>query len=315
MDHEGHDHARAGRRAIGLALGLTAGFMGIECAVGWWSGSLALLSDATHMLTDALSLAVAFAAATLRVRPSAGRSTFGLRRLPVLGGMFNAVLVLVASALIVVEAIRRIGAPREIDGVPVIIVAITGLAVNLIGAWIMHRSGDKSVNMRGAMLHMLGDALGSVAALASGIVLVTLGLAIVDPIASIVVAAIITVGSLRLLFDVGSILLERAPAHVDVGVVERMAMALPGVDAVVGLHAWELDSGEAVASLVLVTRENDLLALAQAADHLREELLAKFKIAHTTIEWRPTASPRPCCEPVDEHEHDHDHDHDHEHAA
>ncbi len=277
----GHQHGRgaahAGRRALAVALALTAGFCGVEAAVGWWGGSLALLSDATHMLTDALSLVVALAAATVRGTPKSGRSTFGLRRLPVLGGMFNAVLVLAASAVIVVEAVERIGAPRHVEGGPVIVVAVAGLAVNIVGAWIMHRSGDTSVNMRGAMLHMIGDALGSVAALVSGVVLVTFGLAIVDPIASIVVAGIITVGAVRLLFDVGSILLERAPAHVDVHDVERLARSTPGVADVIGLHAWELDSGEAVASLVLVTAENDLARLAQAADGLRLALLEKFR--------------------------------------
>ncbi|HEY4221441.1 MAG TPA: cation diffusion facilitator family transporter [Myxococcota bacterium] len=312
-----HDHARphrhgqnAGRRALGVALVLALVLMTVEVAVGLWDGSLVLLSDAAHVLTDALSLVVAFTAATLRVRPSGGRSTFGMRRLPVLGGLINGVLVLVASALIVTEAVHRIGVPHTVDGVPVICVGVLGLVINLGGAWLMHRSGDRSVNLRGAMLHNLGDALGSLAALVSGLVLATLGYALVDPIASIIVAAIISVGALRLLLDVGSILLERAPPHVDVKVVETMAKALPGVDAVVGLHAWELDSGEAVASLVLVTRETDLVRLARAADDLRDALMKKFSIAHTTIEWRPMDSPRPCCEPLDvEHEHGHLHEH------
>lgn len=296
----GHGHAQAGRRALAIALVVTAAFCGVEAAAGWWTGSLALLSDATHMLTDALSLGVAFAASTLRARPRGpGRSTFGMRRLPVLGGMFNAMLVLVASGVIVAQAVQRLGAPRHIEGLPVIVVAFAGLLVNVAGAWLMHSSGDKSVNMRGAMLHMMGDALGSVAALVSGIVLMTVGAAIVDPIASLVVAGIIAVGALRLLFDVGSILLERAPAHVDVGAVERMARAVPGVDNVVGLHAWELDSGEAVASLVLVTGDNDLARLARLADDLRTALLDRFRIAHTTIEWRPRENPRPCCEPAE----------------
>lgn len=320
--HGAHHGTHRGRRALGVALVVTALFCGVEAAAGFITGSLALLSDATHMLTDALGLVVAFAAASMGLRPRGGRSTFGMRRLPVLGGLFNALLVLGASVVIVVEAVDRFGNPRAIDGMPVMIVAALGLFVNLAGAWMMHRSGDHSVNMRGAMLHMLGDALGSVAALISGALLLTGSDPIVDPIASLVVAGIITVGAVRLLFDVSSILLERAPRHVDVRAVEDVAKSAKGVQSVVGLHAWELDSGEAVASLVLVTSENDLKALAIVADELRVTLLEKFRIAHTTIEWRPTNDPRGCCPPgaEDAHPHmhvdgDHDHDHDHGHPA
>lgn len=291
----GHGVAGRGRHALAVAFVVTALFCAAEAVAGYLTGSLALVSDATHMLTDALGLLVAFAAATIGARPRGGRSTFGLRRLPVLGGLFNALLVLAASVFIVVEAVERLAAPRHIDGLPVIIVAALGLLVNLGGALLMHRSGDKSVNMRGAMLHMLGDALGSVAALASGVVLWVGGDPIVDPIASLVVAAIITVGAVRLIFDVSSILLERAPRHVDVVAVEALANGIAGVERVVGLHAWELDSGEAVASLVLVTSENDLKLLAVVADELRHTLLHRFRIVHTTIEWRPSESPRACC--------------------
>jgi cobalt-zinc-cadmium efflux system protein len=315
----GHHATQRGRRALGVAFAVTALFCGVEATAGFFTHSLALVSDATHMLTDALGLLVAFVAASMGLRPRGGRSTFGMRRVPVLGGLFNAILVLAASAFIVVEAVERLGAPRDIDGVPVMIVAALGLLVNLAGAWMMHRSGDHSVNMRGAMLHMLGDALGSVAALVSGAILFAGGDAIVDPIASLVVAGIITVGAVRLLFDVSSILLERAPAHVDMRAVEDVAKRARGVQSVVGLHAWELDSGEAVASLVLVTCENDLKALATIADELRASLLAQFRIAHTTIEWRPTDDPRGCCPPAadDAHrhaEHHHPHDHHHVHA-
>lgn len=321
-DGHGHHATQRGRRALGIALAVTALFCGVEAAAGYITQSLALISDATHMLTDALGLLVAFVAATMGLQPRGGRSTFGMRRVPVLGGLFNAMLVLGASVFIVIEAVKRLGAPRDIDGLPVMIVAALGLVVNLAGAWMMHRSGDHSVNMRGAMLHMLGDALGSVAALVSGAVLFAGGDPIVDAIASLVVAGIITVGAVRLLFDVSSILLERAPRHVDMRAVEDVAKGARGVQSVVGLHAWELDSGEAVASLVLVTSENDLKALAGIADELRASLLAKFRIAHTTIEWRPMDDPRGCCPPpvverelaqADDHDHDHGHGHGHGH--
>lgn len=302
-DHAEHGHAHGhhhdlrqrGRNALGVALALTAAFCLGEGAAGVWTGSLALLSDATHMLTDTLGLAVAFVAASLRERPRGGRSTFGLRRLPVLGGMFNALIVLGASVFIVLAAVERLQTPHHVPGPPVVVVAALGLLANLIGAWLVHRSGDDSLNVRGAMLHMIGDALGSVAALGAGVVLWLDGPQLVDPIASILVAGIIAVGATRLLFDAGSILLERAPASLDVAALERVVRGAPGVLEVVGLHAWELDSGEAVASLVLVTGEDDLAVLAVMADELKRAMQAQFRIAHATIEWRPRTNPRPCC--------------------
>ena len=228
-------------------------------------------------------------------RPRSPRSSFGYARLPVLGGLINALLILVTAAAIVLEAIERLQAPRAIPGLSVVIVASLGLAVNLAMAWWVHRAGDASVNTRGAVLHMLGDALGSVAAIVSGVVLMTTSFTLIDPIASLLVAGIIAVGAVRLLFDVSSILLERAPAGLDVAAVERAARAVPGVVEVVGLHAWELDSGAAVASLVLVTSETDLAVLANASDALKHALEQRFRIAHATIEWRPEANAKPCC--------------------
>lgn len=299
-DHEhhhgkGHHHRAQGRQALGIAFALTAVVCVGEAAAGWWTGSLALLSDAAHMLTDALGLLVALAAAVLRERPANPRSTFGLRRLPVLGGVFNALLVLGAAALIVLEAVERLQAPRAVPGPPVVVVAALGLLANVVGAWLVHRSGDHSVNVRGAMLHMMGDALGSVAALVAGVVLWAGGPVLVDAIASLLVAGIIAFSAARLLWDASSILLERAPAGLDVAALERVVRTAPGVEEVVGLHAWELDSGEAVASLVLVTGEHDLGALAGLGDALKHALQQQFHIAHATIEWRPRASPRPCC--------------------
>jgi cobalt-zinc-cadmium efflux system protein len=302
-DHAGHDHAghahdhrQLGLRALVVALVVTAGFCAVEAVAGWWTQSLALLSDAAHMLTDSIGLVVAVLAALLRARPRSQRATFGFARLPVLGGVINALTVLGAAVWIVVEAVERLRAPVDVPGMPVVAVAVGGLAVNLFGAWWVHRSGDRSVNTRGAELHMLGDALGSIAAIVSGVVLMTTSFRIVDPIASLVVAGIIGVGAVRLLLEASTILLEHAPRGLDVAELERVVREQPGVSDVVGLHAWELDSGEAVASLVLVTARTDLAELAASADSLREVLERRFRIAHATIEWRPTANPRPCCE-------------------
>jgi cobalt-zinc-cadmium efflux system protein len=290
-----HAHAKAGVRALVVALVVTGLFCVAEVVAGVWSGSLALLSDAAHMLTDSLGLFVAVVAAVLARRPRSARSTFGFARLPVLGGLVNAVLVLLTAGAIVLEAIERLREPRVVPGLSVVVVATLGLVVNLAMAWWVHREGDQSVNTRGAVLHMLGDALGSVAAIVSGVVLMTTSLLWIDPIASLVVAGIIGVGAIRLLFDVSSILLERAPARLDVAAVERVAREVPSVVEVLGLHAWELDSGDAVASLVLVTTETNLVELARQGDTLKAALEQRFAIAHATIEWRPEGNAKPCC--------------------
>lgn len=295
----GHGHARRARGTTALiaALVVTGGFCVVEALAGFWSGSLALLSDAAHMLTDSLGLFVAVLAAMLARRPRSARSSFGFARLPVLGGLMNALLVMFTAGAIVVEAIERLQSPRMVPGLQVVVVASIGLFVNLAMAWWVHREGDSSVNTRGAVLHMMGDALGSVAAIVSGVVLLTTTFSWIDPIASLIVAGIIGVGSLRLLFDVSSILLERVPAHIDVAALATTAREVPGVVEVVGLHAWELDNGAAVASLVLVTSESDLTVLTQAGDRLKAALEERFSIAHATIEWRPETNAKPCCAP------------------
>ncbi len=299
----GHDHAHAlgdvSRAALLQALLLNAAFLVVEAIVGVMSGSLALLSDAGHMLTDVLALTVALGAASFARAAVRGRFTYGLGRLTVLGGLFNAVSALAIAVLIVVAAIGRISAPPAVPGLPVLITGAVGLVVNVVSAWRLHRTGDMGVNMRGAMLHMIADALGSVAAIVSGVVLLTTGYAIVDPIVSVLVAGIVVTSAVPLLRDVVAILLQGAPLHVDLQAMERVARAMPEVKDVIGLHAWALDNGEAVASIVLVTTDDKLDALNAAADRLRAELQQRFHVHHATIEWRHAAYTTPCCAPAE----------------
>ena len=302
-DHgHGHAHAHgegAGRAALVFALALNGAFLVVEAAAGWWTGSLALLSDAGHMLTDVLALTVALAAATLAGAAVRGRFTYGLGRLAVLGGLFNGVTAIGIAVFIVVEAVDRIAAPPPVPGLPVLVVGAVGLVVNVVSAWRLHASGDLGVNMRGAMLHMFADALGSVAAIASGVVLLATGFVLVDPIVSVLVAGIVVTSAIPLLRDVVAILLQGAPGHVDLGAMEKAARAMPEVQDVIGLHAWALDSGEAVASIVLVTAEERLDALNAAADRLRGELERRFHVHHATVEWRHRAHATPCCAPLE----------------
>lgn len=312
--HGGHGHhhdLRAlGQRALWIALALNGAFLVVEAGVGWWSGSLALLSDAVHMLTDVAALVVAAVAAGARSRPASAVATFGHGRVAVLGGGVNALLSFGAAVVIVREAVERLQHPPTVPGLPVLVTATLGLFVNLASAWWLHASGDKGVNMRGALIHMLGDALGSVAAIVAGAVLFFGGPVYVDAVASIVVAAIVAGASVPLLRDVGNILLERAPAGVDKARLQALLQKREEIKDVTGFHAWCLDDGETVASFVFATNEADLHKLAHVADEVREEIEQTFGIVHATIEWRPLDHARDCChDPASEaqrHEHSHE---------
>jgi cobalt-zinc-cadmium efflux system protein len=277
-----------------VALGLNGVFFVVEAAVGAWTGSLALLSDAAHMLSDVIGLVVAVVAATIRLRPRDPVATFGHGRVAVVGGFVNGALSLVAAGVIVVEAVQRLRAPPPVPGVPVLVTAALGLVVNLVAAWWLHRSGDKGVNMRGALLHMLGDALGSAAAIIAGVTLALGGPLVVDAVVSLLVAGIVGGSAVPLVRDAIHILLERAPRRLEPQALRTLLLGQPAVRDVVGLHAWDLDDGETLASFVLVTAETDLTRLAAVADELRRAL-ADQGVVHATFEWRPVEGARGCC--------------------
>jgi cobalt-zinc-cadmium efflux system protein len=303
-DHAGHDHQHgglsqhgdAGLRALTIALVVIGGYMVVELVVGLWSDSLALVSDAGHMLSDMLALSVAIVGVVMRGRPRTAVATFGHARVAVLGGFVNGALALAVSAIIVKEAVERFSAPPDVVGLPVLITAALGLIVNVGGALTLHGTGDHSLNMRGAMLHMVGDALASVAAIIAGAVLVAGGPAVVDVIVSVAVAVIIAAGAIPLMRDAAHILLERAPPHVDVDAVRATLCAHGAVQGVTSVHVWGLSDGVVAASFVLATDGADLGALTHAADELRRALRDKHAVTHAVIEWRPSASAQPCCD-------------------
>lgn len=268
-DH-GHGHAHAhGVRALQGALLLNGGFLLIEAGVGWWSGSLALLSDAAHMAGDVAALVLALAAARLgEATASVGRS-FGLRRAEVLGAFVNGLLLLGAVAWILVEAASRIGAgPPDVPGVPVLIVGLVGLAINLGSAWMLHRAGSENLNVRGALVHMLADALGSVGAIAAA-ALVIAGHPIADPVISVGIAALVAVGTWGLLRDATRVLLQLPPAGLDLDALVAGLVAVPGVAAVHDVHIWSVDGRRAIVTAHVVLdgtcSPEDALAAALAA--------------------------------------------------
>ena len=257
-------------------------FLVVELAVGWWSGSLALLSDGAHMVSDVGALVLALGAAQLATRRPSTAMTYGLGRAEVLGAFLNGLLLVAACAWIVFEAIERLlqGAP-DVPGEAVLVTGFVGLVINLASAWYLHRSDDQGLNTRGALLHMLGDALGSVAAMVSaGFVLV--GVPQADPIASLVVAALVAVGAWSLLRDAGTVLLELPPPGLDVDGVRDALLSLDGVAEVHDLHAWTLDGRTPIVSAHLVLGQD---AAFEGVCGVAHRLLHdRFDIEHATLQ-------------------------------
>ncbi len=280
----GHTHAHhhgAGSTTLFAALLLTFAFAGIEALAGWWSGSLALLADAAHMLTDASSLGLAAAAAWLARRPPSLRHSYGFARAEVLAALVNSVLMLILLGFIVHEAIGRIGAPREIEGGAVVGVAIIGLMVNLLVAWLLSR-GTQTLNSRAALLHVMGDALGSVAAIAAGLVILITGWTPIDALLSMLVALLILVSALRLVREAVHDLMAGVPFDLQLDAIGRELAALDGVLRVHDLHIWTLASGSVALSAHMEVRTLD--DWPRILDAARDLLDARHGIHHVTLQ-------------------------------
>ena len=277
--HHDHHHADAGPRLI-WALLLTLGFAAIEAVAGFWSGSLALLGDAGHMVTDSASLGLAAFAVWLARRPPSRRHTYGLGRVETLAALLNVLFMVLVVVGISVAAIRRFLEPASINGEAVTLVAVVGLLVNVGVAWLLMH-GEQTMNTRGALLHVLGDLLGSVAALVSGAVIMYTGWMPIDPLLSLLICLLVLVSSLRLLREVLRALLEGVPAHLSVDRIGQALAAVPGVSSVHDLHIWTLSSNRVALSAHLVVETlaswSEVLAAAQ-------HVLAHDGIAHATLQ-------------------------------
>jgi cobalt-zinc-cadmium efflux system protein len=238
--HVGHDH---GGQALFKALFFTLGFAIVEVVAGYWSGSLALLSDAGHMVTDSTALGLAALAALLARRPPSKSHTYGLVRLEILAALGNSLAMLALIVFITIEAFDRLSQPQPVMGEAVMVVAFIGLLVNLAVAWLLHHGGD-SLNTRAALMHVMGDLLGSVAALIAGAVIWFTGYTPIDPILSLVVSALILFSAWNLLRESLHVLMEGVPAHVSLDNVAHDLAAIPGVLHVHDLHIWTLSSGQ-----------------------------------------------------------------------
>ena len=326
-DH-GHDHSHvptvtsANQRKILISFVLIFTFMIVEAVGGVISGSLALLADAGHMLTDAMALALAYMAFRFGSRAADSKRTFGYLRFEVLAGFINAVTLFAIVAWIVYEAWGRLQAPPVILAGPMMIVAVLGLLINLLVLWIMTRGDTEHVNVKGAILHVIGDLLGSVGAILAAVIIYLTGWTPIDPILSVLVAALILRSAWKLLAKSIHILLEGAPEDASPEKVEQGLMsAVPGLAAVSHVHVWQLTSGRTMATLhVRPNVDEEARAVVKRVEAVLRE---QFSIEHATvgIDWNSEAdenvcSLQPTTDRQDHSGHGHsEHNHDHDHSA
>jgi cobalt-zinc-cadmium efflux system protein len=287
-DEHDHDHAHhrghaANERSVGIAAGLTGGFMLAEIVGGILAGSLALLADAGHMLTDFASLALAWLGFRLIRQPANWRRTYGFDRFAVVVAFVNGMALFAIAAWIIVEALQRLYAPVVVLGGPMLWIAATGLAVN-IGAFLVLRTGDKNnLNIRAAALHVMGDLLGSVAAVVAALIILETGWMPIDPLLSVVVALIVVRSAWRVVADSGHILLEGSPLGFDSRELrDELKSALPFIRDVHHVHAWSISEERPMVTLhASITTGTDS---AGAVREIKRVLDQHFRITHATIE-------------------------------
>ncbi len=288
--HPGSPHAHtpargSSSRRLGATLALVSTYLVAEVVAGLWTGSLALLADAGHMLADAAALALSLFAIWLAQRPAPAAHTFGYQRAEILAALANGVALAVVAVFIASEAIGRLGAPPAVAGLPALAVAAGGLAVNLAGLALLHDARNDGLNLRGAWLHVASDALGSVAAMIASAAIWLGDVRIADPLASLAIAALVARSAWQLVRATVDVLLEAAPAHVDVDALRRALSEQPGVVEVHDLHVWTITSGLVSLSChVEASRDSDGPELLGRLTH---ELREHRGIQHVTIQLEP----------------------------
>lgn len=284
-----HAHGRHGagsknRRRLCGALVLAAVYMVAEWVGGLVSGSLALLADAGHMLSDVGALALALFAIWVAQRPPSARATYGYHRTEILAALVNGATLVALSFFVLAEAWKRFSDPQPVDAPVMMGIAAGGLVVNIIGLALLHGGKDESLNVRGAFLHVLTDALGSVQVLAAGAAIWAWGWTWADPVASVLISALVLYSAWALLRDAVRVLMEGAPAHVDVDEVRDCLATLPGVVGVHDLHVWSITSGmEALSAHLVIEGEPPRGILAR----VRKTLHDRFGIHHITVQIEP----------------------------
>ena len=285
--HAHHQHlssarAERSRRRLLIVLALTAAYMLAEAFGGWWTGSLALLADAGHMLTDVAALALALMAVWFGSRPATPSKTFGYHRLEILAALVNGVALVVMALLIFYQAYERWHDPREVESNLMIVVACGGLFVNLACAWLLHGDHHDDLNMHGAWLHIMGDALGSVGAIIAGVLMSAYGWYRADAAFSAGIALLIVWSSWHLIRESTNVLLEGTPAHINLASVEEVIRMTEGVEGVHDLHVWTITSGREALSAHVVHAHT--VVQPELLKELRVKLHDRFGLDHLTLQ-------------------------------
>ena len=283
--HAGHGHgvsADADRRWLTMALVLITVFIAVESVIAFIAGSLALLSDAAHMLTDAVSIVLALVAMRLSARPARGGFTFGLKRAEILSAQANGLTLILAAAWLGYEAVERLVHPPEVTGWLVLVTALVGIVVNLAATWCLSRANRSSLNVEGAYQHILNDLFAFIGTAVAGLIVVTTGFARADAIATLVVVALMLKAGYGLLRDSGRIFLEAAPVGLDPDAIGDRLAATPRVTEVHDLHVWTITSGEpALSAHVLVEPGGDCHGVRRSLDAM---LAREYGLTHTTLQ-------------------------------
>ena len=279
-----HDHRSASRRSLRISLALIMAYMVVEVVGGLVSGSLALLADAGHMLTDGSAISLALLAIWVSGRPASIEQTFGCHRTEILAALLNALSLWFISALIFFEASRRFDDTLDVDGGIMLAVGAVGLLVNLAAAWVLHRSSGESLNVEGAFLHVIADLLGSVAVVAGGILVLVFEWDIADPIFGIVIGVLILASSLRLLWKVVHVLMEGTPSHLDLHRLCQRLEELEGVTGVHDIHAWSITTGYDALSAHVTADPTVMQDPNPVLQALRDIASSEFGIGHVTIQ-------------------------------
>ena len=286
--HGGAEHRTASRKRLGWTLGLVLLYMVAEVAGGLLTNSLALLSDAGHMLSDAGSLGLALFALWIAARPRTPERTFGYHRTEILAALANGATLVAISVFIVVEAWGRFQSPEPVRGGPMMVVAAGGLVVNVASLLILHGGRDASLNVRGAWLHVLSDTLGSVQAIAAGALIWAFGWNWADPVASLLIAVLVVWSAWALLRDAVNVLMEATPSHVDAREIERAIGEVEGVDGLHDLHVWTITSGFDSLSVHVASSGRDRDAV---LEDVRSMVRSRFGIEHSTVQVEADEAP------------------------
>lgn len=269
-------------RRLKIALGITFVYMIAEAIGGWLTNSLALLADAGHMFTDVAAMSLTLFAFWFGARPATRKKTYGYYRMEILAAFVNGVALAVLAIWVIVEAVGRFRSPPEIKGAQLLLIAVGGLVVNIFAAWLLHSGHKHNLNLRGAFLHVIGDLLGSVAAIAAGTLILAFGWMWADAIGSILISLIIIVGAWRLILESVNVLLEGTPAHIDLAAIEDLILDSAGVTGIHDLHVWTISSGIYALSVHIshdaTVVHSDLLGV------VRDKIHDGFGIDHLTIQ-------------------------------